>query len=200
MYFKRESFPGRCTGNAFPARRPGPWIEGGPTPASNAEPGDEEIIGRPPVDGRADVSPGVAMRKLYQELGVRNILLVEADEWTKDSLGLFFQIEGCRLRAASNAEEAIAALSEGRFDLIISEYWLPDMDGLSLLKLYGNRQPGAVKILVSAYLTHHAVEEATRCGIHEVIRKPFNVETLEDSLKRHFPRSRGRGREPVGTV
>ncbi len=199
MYFKRESFPGRCTGNAFPARRTGPWIGGSPTPAANAEPGDEDIIGRP-LDGRADVSSGDAMRRFYLELGVRSILLVEDDEWTKDSLGLFFQIEGCRLRAASNAEEAIAALSEGRYDLIICEYWLPDMDGLSLMKLYGNRQPGAVKLLVSAYLTHHAVEEAIRCGIHDVIRKPFNVQTLEDSLKRHFPRTRGRGREPVGTV
>ncbi len=199
MYSKRESFPGRCSGNAFAARRTGLWIGGGPTPAANAEPGDEHIIGRP-LDGRADVSSGGAMRRFYQELGVRNILLVEDDEWTKDSLALFFQIEGCRLRAASNAEEAIAALSEGRFDLIICEYWLPDMDGLSLLKLYGNRQTGAVKLLISAYLTHHAVEEAIRCGVHDVIRKPFNVETLEESLKRHFPRTRGRGREPVGTV
>ncbi len=138
------------------------------------------------------------MKSLYRELGVKNILLVEDDQWTLDSLALFFQIEGCRLRSASNAADAIAALSESRFDLIICEYWLPDMDGLSVLKLYANRQAGAVKVLVSAYLTHQAVEEAVRSGIHEVIRKPFSVSTLEESLKRHFPRASDRSRESVG--
>ncbi len=199
MYFKREGFPERCTGNASPARSTGTWIGSAPVPGPNTELVDGDLIGRPFV-GRADASAGDAMRRFYHELGVRNILLVEDDEWTKDSLALFFQIEGCRLRAASNAEEAIAALSETRYDLIICEYWLPDMDGLSLLKLYGARQPGAVKLLISAYLTHSAVEEAVRCGIHDVIRKPFNVATLEESLRRHLPRTRGRGREPVGTV
>ncbi len=140
------------------------------------------------------------MKRFYQEMGVRSVLLVEDDPWTRDSLALFFGIEGCRTRTASNAEEAIAALSETRYDLIICEYWLSDMDGLSLLKLYGNRQTAAVKLLISAYLTHHAAEEAIRSGIHEVIRKPFNAETLEDSLRRHLPRTRGREREPLSTA
>ncbi len=140
------------------------------------------------------------MRRFYQEMGVRTVLLIEDDQWTRESLALFFGIEGCRLRCVSNAEEAIAALSESRFDLIICEYWLPDMDGLSLLKLYGSRQTGAVKLLISAYLTHQAAEEAIRSGIHDVIRKPFNAETLEESLKRHLPRPRVREREPLSTA
>ncbi|MGE5188912.1 MAG: response regulator [Gemmatimonadota bacterium] len=139
------------------------------------------------------------MGNLYRELGVTDILLIEDDPWTMDALSLFFRIEGCRVRAASTTEEAIEALSGGRFDLIICEYWLPDMDGLSILRLYGNRQPGAVKFLISAYLTHRAVEEAVRSGIHEVIRKPFTVKTLENSLARHLRRARVRDKEAVGT-
>ena len=169
------------------------------TPASGVEPGGRATIGRA-MDDWAGGSPGDAMRGFYQDMGVRSILLVEDDQWTRDSLALFFRIEGCRLQCASNAEEAIAALSEGRFDLILCEYWLPDMDGLSLLKLYGNRQTGAVKLLISAYLTHQAAEEAVRSGIHDVIRKPFNAETLENSLKRHLPRTHGREREPLSTA
>lgn len=140
------------------------------------------------------------MKRFYQEMGVRDVLVVEDDPWTRESLALFFGIEGCRIRSASNAEEAIAALAEYRFDLIICEYWLPDMDGLSLLKLYGNRQPDAVKVLISAYLTQQAAEEAARSGIHDVIRKPFNVETLEASLTRHLQRMRGRERQQLGTA
>lgn len=137
------------------------------------------------------------MKNLYRQLGVEKILLVENDPWMRESLSLFFQIQGCRLRSAPNAEEAIGALSDDRYDLILCEYWLPDMDGLSLLKLYGNRQPRATKFLLTAYLTHEVADEVGRAGIHEVIRKPFTVERLEKSLQRHFRQTRGRAEDPV---
>ena len=137
------------------------------------------------------------MKNLYRELGVKNILLVEDDPWTRDSLALFFQIEGCRLTSAANAEEAVVSLSAGHYDLILCEYRLPDLDGLSLLKSYGNRQPGAVKFLIAAYLSHQVAEEVVRAGIHDVIRKPFTVERLENSLQRHFRQTRGRAEDPV---
>jgi len=133
----------------------------------------------------------------YRQLGVEKILLVENDPWTRESLSLFFQIQGCRLQSDANAQEAIGSLSEGQHDLILCEYWLPDMDGLTLLKLYGNRQPRAVKFLLAAYLTHEVAREVGRAGIHDVIRTPFTVETLEKSLQRHFRQTRGRAEDPV---
>jgi two-component system, NtrC family, response regulator GlrR len=132
---------------------------------------------------------------LHEELGVKNILLIEDDPWTRDALSLFFQFEGCLLQSAASANEAIKALSGDRFDLILCEYSLSDMDGLSLLKRFGDSQPGAVKFLFTTTLTHPLVEEAGRYGIHNVIRKPFTVETLEKSLRRCFPKTRDR--EPV---
>ncbi len=198
MYSKGESYPGRSIGNALIARRAGPGTEGGPKPRYIVEKDAVEPIGWA-TEGRAGASPGDAMRSFYRDLGVRSILLVEDDPWTRDSLSLFFQVEGCRLRSAASADEAIAALLGDRFDLVICEYWLPDMDGLSVLKLYGDCQPGAVKVLISAYLTHQAVDEAMRSGIDDVIRKPFKVETLENSLRRHFEARRGRGGVSVET-
>lgn len=140
---------------------------------------------------------GGALNNLYRQLGMNRILLVENDPWTRESLSLFFQIQGCSLHSAANGEEAAAALSNDQYDLILCEYWLPDMDGLSLLKLYGTRQPRAVKFLLTAYLTHEASEEVGRAGVHDVIRKPFTVERLEKSLQRHFRQTRGRTEEAV---
>lgn len=137
------------------------------------------------------------MENLYRQLGVEKILLVENDPWTRESLSLYFQIQGCRLQSAANAEEAIGSLSDDQYDLILCEYWLPDMDGLSLLKLYGNRQPRAIKFLLTAYLTHEVAEEVGRLGVHDVIRKPFTVERLEKCLQRHLRQPRGRVEDPV---
>jgi DNA-binding NtrC family response regulator len=127
---------------------------------------------------------------LYKELGVNDILLVEDDPWTRDSFALFFQIEGCSLQSAGSAKEAIPQMTGCRFDLVICEYWLPDMDGLTLLNQYGNNQASAVKILITPYRTDQLVTEAARLGIHEVIQKPITVASLEKSLKRNAAQPR----------
>ena len=131
-------------------------------------------------------------------MGVESVLLIEDDPWSRDSLTTFFRIVGCRMESAENAMEAIAAVSRDRFDLILCEYQLPGMSGLTLMKMLGNIDPGAVKFLFTSYPVQKLIEEAVRSGIHEVIRKPFTMETLEESLMRYFPRSRQGGREPVG--
>lgn len=138
------------------------------------------------------------MKNLYKELGVESILLIEDDPWSRDSLSMFFRIVECRMQSAENAMEAIAALSRNRFDLILCEYQLPGMNGLTLLKMVGNIHPRAVKFLFTSYPVQKLAEEAARSGIHEVIRKPFTMETLEESLMRYFPRGRQGGRDPVG--
>ena len=141
---------------------------------------------------------GNAVKNLYKELGVESILLIEDDPWSRDSLSTFFRIVECRMQSAENAMEAIAAVSRDRFDLILCEYQLPGMNGLTLLKMLGDIHPGAVNFLFTSYPIQKLAEEAARSGIHEVIRKPFTMETLEESLMRYFPRARGYARGPVG--
>ncbi len=131
------------------------------------------------------------MENIYKALSVENILLVEDDPWTRDSLSLFFGIEGCRLSSAGSAAEAATAMSSERFDMIICEYWLPDTDGLSLLNQLGNGAHGPIKILVSSYPAHPTADEARRLGIHDVIGKPFSGKTLERSLRRLLVRAGG---------
>jgi len=138
------------------------------------------------------------MRNPYSEMGVENILLVEDDPWSINSLTTFFQIVGCRMQSAVNAKEAISAMSRDRFDLILCEYQIQDVNGLALLKMLGDIHPRAVKFLFTSYPVEKLAGEAARIGIDEVIRKPFTMERLEESLKRCFPRGRQGGREPVG--
>ena len=136
---------------------------------------------------------------LYKDLGVENILLIGEDPWSRESLTTYFRIVGCNMQSAENAMEAVVAVSRTRFDLILCEYQLPGMSGITLMKLLEDIQPGGVKFLFTSYPIQKLTEEAVRSGIHEVIRIPFTMATLEESLKRYFPRSRHGGRESVGT-
>jgi DNA-binding NtrC family response regulator len=141
---------------------------------------------------------GSDMKNLYRDLGVESILLIGEDAWIRDALTTYFRIVECSLQSAENAMEAVVVASRSRFDLILCESHLPGMHGITLLKLLENIQPGAVKFLFTPYPVQKLAEEAVRSGIHEVIRIPFTMATLEESLVRYFPRSRHGGREPVG--
>ncbi|MFA6147072.1 MAG: response regulator [bacterium] len=141
---------------------------------------------------------GNAVKNIYKELGVGEILLIEDDPWSRDSLSTFFRIVGCSMHSAETAMDAVMEASRHTFDLILCEYQFPGVNGLAMLEMMGKIQPVAVKFLFTSYPIGKLAEEAARVGIHEVIRKPFTMAALEESLLHHFPRPHVHSRVPVG--
>ena len=118
----------------------------------------------------------------FNELKKLKTLLVDDDELIRDSLKIAFSAKGCAMRVAENAEEGLEAISEEPFDIIISDFRLPCMNGLEFLKLAAITQPEAVKLLITAYRDDHIFSEAVRIGVNEFIEKPFSVKVLVNLL------------------
>jgi DNA-binding NtrC family response regulator len=110
------------------------------------------------------------------------ILLIDDDEWIRDSLKIFFEAEGCDLLALETAEEGMAALKDQTVDLIIVDYKLPGLDGLEFLKRIHNTQRGAMKILITAYRNDNVISEAKKLKVQGFIEKPFTSHTFMASL------------------
>ena len=131
-----------------------------------------------------------ARKKLnpFSELKNVKTLLVDDDEFIRNSLALAFKTKGCFLRVAETAEEGLQAIKAQQFDIIISDLRLPGINGLDFLKLATVTQPQAVKFLITAYRDDHIFSEAIRLGVNEFIEKPFSVKVfinlLAFSLKR----------------
>ena len=121
---------------------------------------------------------------LFGKLKGMKILLIDDDEWIRDSLSLYFEARGCSLKVLETAEEGIEALQNQDYDIIVTDYRLPGMDGLEFLKRIQDSHPQAMKILITAYRSEDVVSEAIRIGIHDFIDKPFTTKTIEDSLSR----------------
>ncbi|MFC1857199.1 response regulator [Thermodesulfobacteriota bacterium] len=121
---------------------------------------------------------------LFGKLKKKKMLLIDDDEWIRDSLCLFFEGEGCRLTALETAEEGLEALKEENYDVIIVDYKLPGMDGLEFLRLIQENDHQPVKILITAYGTEEVASKATGMGIQDFIAKPFTSKIIEKSLSR----------------
>ncbi len=118
----------------------------------------------------------------FNELKKLKTLLVDDDELIRDSLEIAFTTKGCAMRVAETAEEGLGAIAEEQFDIIISDYRLPGMNGLDFMKRAAVAQPQAVKFLITAYRDDHIFSEAIRLGVHEFIEKPFAVKVLINLL------------------
>jgi DNA-binding NtrC family response regulator len=130
---------------------------------------------------------------LFKKLQEFRILLVDDDESIRDSLSLFFQGEGCDLIAVRTAEEAIDALALADYDIIISDFRLPGMDGMELFKQTKKSHPQAMKILITAYGSEELAASAIRMGIDDFIQKPLTTNAIEASLAAVLQKYENRG-------
>jgi DNA-binding NtrC family response regulator len=120
----------------------------------------------------------------FEKLKKMKMLLIDDDEWIRDSLRMYFESRGCHLKVLETAEEGIQALKKEAYDIIVTDYRLPGMDGLEFLRRVQYTHPKAMKILITAYRSEDVVSEAINMGIQDFIDKPFTAKTIEDSLSR----------------
>jgi DNA-binding NtrC family response regulator len=121
---------------------------------------------------------------LFSRIKNMKILLVDDDEWIRDSLSLFFEAEGCDLLTFETAEEGMEAVKKQAYDIVISDYKLPGMDGLEFLRRVRENQPNAFEVLITAYANCEIVKKANEIGVKDIIPKPFTSEDVETSLAR----------------
>jgi len=116
--------------------------------------------------------------KSFAQLKDVKTLLVEDDAMIRNALSLAFKNKACCLRVCKNGQQGLQALKEERFDIVICDFRLPDMNGLEFFKLMGNRPSHILKILVSAYSDEKLSSELPRVELHAFIPKPFTVKQL----------------------
>ena len=121
---------------------------------------------------------------LFSKLKNKKILLVDDDEWIRDSLTVYFDTEGCHILAVETAEEGLKLLKQEDWDIILTDYKLPGIDGLTFSKKTQEIRPDAIKILITAYKSKEVVSEARSAGIQDLIDKPFTIKTIENSISR----------------
>ena len=119
---------------------------------------------------------------IFSKLRNMKILLIDDDEWIRDSLSIFFEAEGCRIVSVETAEEGLEALRLQKYDIIITDYKLPGMDGIEFLKQIQTSHQNAKKIMITAYKSEAVIQAAKKAGVQHLIAKPFTSDTIEASL------------------
>jgi DNA-binding NtrC family response regulator len=108
-----------------------------------------------------------------------NILVVDDEIGIRELLSEILKDEGYTVRLAENAQTARAARRESRPDLVLLDIWMPDMDGISLLKEWAqNGQLTMPVVMMSGHGTIESAIEATRIGAFDFLEKPISLPKL----------------------
>jgi DNA-binding NtrC family response regulator len=106
------------------------------------------------------------------------ILVVDDESNIRVLLEEILSEEGYDVTTAADAGEARAARSDRDYDLILLDIWMPDTDGISLLKEWSEAGGLGPVVMMSGHGTVDTAVEATRLGAMDFIEKPVSLAKL----------------------
>ncbi|MBK3440218.1 sigma-54 dependent transcriptional regulator [Pseudomonas sp. MF7448] len=113
------------------------------------------------------------------------VLLVEDDRALREALADTLLLAGHDYRAVGSAEEALQAVEQESFSLVVSDVNMPGMDGHQLLGLLRARQPQLPVLLMTAHGAVERAVDAMRQGAADYLVKPFEPKALIELVARH---------------
>jgi DNA-binding response OmpR family regulator len=119
-----------------------------------------------------------------------NILVMEDDLSVAKGLKMVLNEEGYSVNLAGTGELALEAFKQKRFDLLVADLRLPDIDGMEVIKQIKAAKPETEIIVITGYGTTATAVEAMKLGVHDFLPKPFTEDqikaAIDEALKEHL--------------
>ena len=119
-----------------------------------------------------------------------NILVVDDEMGIRELLSEILGDEGHVVQLAENAQQAREARAQSRPDLVLLDIWMPDTDGVTLLKEW--QRDGLLTmpvIMMSGHATIDTAVEATRIGALNFLEKPIALQKLLKAVQQSLTRN-----------
>jgi DNA-binding NtrC family response regulator len=118
------------------------------------------------------------------------ILIVDDDPEIVAVLTELLEKDGYQATACATGAAAISLGGEVRFDVILADIRLPDMDGLAVLHSFQGSSPHSAVILMTAFGTVEVAIQAIKAGAYDYVPKPFKLDEVRIAVQRALERKR----------
>ena len=111
------------------------------------------------------------------------ILVVDDELQLRKNIKIILEKKGFKVDLAENGWEAIEKIKTGKYNLVITDLVMPEVDGLEVLKYIRDNHTQVVTIVITAYASMNTAIDALRSGAYDFIVKPFDNEILALTVK-----------------
>jgi two-component system, NtrC family, response regulator HydG len=115
---------------------------------------------------------------------VERLLVVDDTPTALEILSRTLRAGGHEVVTAASVAEAVRALEDGAFDLVLTDYRMPGASGMDLVRHVRENLPGTGVVMVTGYGSIQGAVSAVKLGADEYLAKPFTDEELEASVRR----------------
>lgn len=120
----------------------------------------------------------------------QSILVVDDDMSMREFLDIMLTRDGYQVEIADSGEKACRLLDKRRFDLVITDIRMKDVDGIEVLKRAKLSAPDTMVVLISAFATAETAVEAMKQGAYDYIPKPFKVDEFKKIIQEALNKKR----------
>jgi DNA-binding NtrC family response regulator len=113
------------------------------------------------------------------------VVAVDDEEMVVKSLSFFLELEtDYTVKTFTNVSEAIEFIKANDIDLVLSDYLMPEMDGLRFLAKVREIRPEVPRVILTGYADkENAIKAINEVGLYQYIEKPWNNEDLRIILR-----------------
>jgi DNA-binding NtrC family response regulator len=112
------------------------------------------------------------------------ILVVDDELSIRESLKGWLQQDGYQVEAAASGPEALAKNAESRYDIMLIDVKMPEMDGLTLLKKIKETDADISIVMMTAHGAIQDAVEAMKLGAYDYLLKPFDLEEFSLTIEK----------------
>ena len=116
----------------------------------------------------------------------RPVLVVDDEQDVLNVLSEILGSMGCKVYRASNGIKAMEIMANIRFDLIITDLIMPEMDGLNFLKRIKEKGKHVPIVITAGIDPQTAMIDFKEYGISEFIKKPFTIDDVNRKLQKYL--------------
>jgi len=113
-----------------------------------------------------------------------HILVVDDEEDVRDTLHNVLKSMNYIPHVAASGSEALDIIQDNQIDVVLSDLYMPEMDGIELLKKVRVDNKNMIFLMITAHPTIETAVEAIKKGAYDYLTKPFHIEEVRLKINR----------------
>lgn len=115
---------------------------------------------------------------------MNKVLIIDDERQILDSLSSILQDDGFQVFTAKEGKEGLELFDAVKPEIVILDIWMPELDGLQVLKMIKEKDKDAIVIVISGHGTISTAVEAVKVGAYDFLEKPLSIDKVLEVISR----------------